>query len=357
MNIKIFSFKVFRDRVLPLIKSRRGKYGIALAFVLFCVIQLFSAPLLYWPESSRADFMDHKNPRVILTSPHGKFGEQQAHRYMCSALKKLGYSPVCVYSNALMFIISYFMDIDVCISSDEKMICPKNAFNCLIVHWGLNQVKKKYDALLSIVPENYAKKAFPNESIFPFYFSVPSTKFNDTPKTRLFFGGCIWDKYRKSIVRNLYELLDNTGYFDLYGVKNWDGNSYRGLIPFGEDTVLKIMEKCGVTLVIHSDNHFKNNIPTARIFEAAAASTVIISDRLPFIVENFGDSVLYIDRNKSPEEMFKQIDSHMQWILSHPREAVELARRSHETFIKKFSLDEIMKKVMESYKNLKKRNS
>ena len=336
------------------IKSSRFRYGIILVFVGLLGMNFFKSPLIHIPESSFTDFIQHKSPRVVLSAPYGKFGEQQAYRYLCSSLKKLGYSPVCIYGNALMFIISRFMDIDVCISSDQEMICPKSSYNCLIVHSKLKQTKKKYDAILSVISEAQAKKIFPDESIFPFYFSVPSTKFIDNPKTRLFFGGGIWDRYRKRIVKDLYKLLDDTGYFDLYGAKSLGINSYRGLIPLGEDSVLKVMRECGVTLVLHSNGHFLNDMPTARIFEAAAASTVVITDKLPFIVKNFGDSVLYIDRDKSPEEMFEQINSHMQWILSHPKEAIELARRSHEIFIKNFTLEQIMQKVMEGYKNSKK---
>lgn len=236
------------------------------------------------------------------------------------------------------------------------MICPKNSYNFFILHYMVNQIEQKYDAILSVISEEKSKKVSPNGLIVPFFFSVHSTKFCNSPKTRLFFGGDAWDKYRARDIVKLYKLLDHTGYFDLYGTKNFGLNSYRGFIPFGENTVLDSMKKSGITLVLHSTGHFKDDIPTARIFEAVAASTVVITDRLPFIVKNFGDSVLYIDRDKSPEEMFKQIDKHMKWILSHPQEAIELARRSHKIFTEKFTLEKIMKNVMKSYENSKKYN-
>ncbi|MDR0678755.1 MAG: hypothetical protein LBF24_00680, partial [Puniceicoccales bacterium] len=53
----------------------------------------------------------------------------------------------------------------------------------------------------------------------------------------------------------------------------------------------------------------------------------------------FGDSVLYVDQENEPEEMFRQIDGHMKWILTHPKEAVVLARRSHRIFVEKFPLE------------------
>ncbi|MBO7537528.1 MAG: glycosyltransferase family 1 protein [Alphaproteobacteria bacterium] len=357
MSFRFFGFANFKKQVNFLVKSKGFRYGAILILVILLGIKLSASHSIYIPKSSFFDFISHKNLRVILVSPFGKFGEQQAHRYMCSSLKKLGYSPICVYSDVLIHVISHLMDIDVCISSEQKMFCPENSYNCLIVHWRSKQIKKRYDAILSIIPEDQVREICPEGLIIPFFFSVPATKFSDNPKERLFFGGCIWDKYRKSVVRKLYEFLDNTNYFDLYGVKNLGISSYKGCIPFGENTVLKIMEKSGITLVLHSGEHFENNIPTARIFEAAAASTVVITDRLPFIVKNFGDSVLYIDRDKSPEEIFRQIDAHMQWILSHPQEAIELARRSHEIFLQNFTLEQIMKKVMDGYKNSKEKSN
>ncbi|MBO7454006.1 MAG: glycosyltransferase family 1 protein [Alphaproteobacteria bacterium] len=287
-----------------------------------------------------------------MVSSIGGIGERQAQRYMCSVLKNLGYTPICVYSDKLIKMLSVFTDVFIC--SDQNIFCPKNSYNYLIVHKDIPQIKKKYDAILSVVPEEKVKKLYPNGPIVPFFFSVHSTKFCDSPKTRLFFGGDSWDRYRSRDVAKLYKLLDNTGYFDLYGTKSFGLNSYKGFIPYGENTILDAMRKSGVALVLHSVGHFKDDIPTARIFEAIAASTVVITDRLPFIVKNFGDSVLYIDRDKSSEEMFKQIDAHMKWILSHPQKAIELARQSHEIFLKNFTLERIMKNVMERYENSKK---
>lgn len=350
-------------------KSKNYRYKVALFFCLICFftmilsrgilsIQLPSfqqlSLILYLPESNMSDFIKNKGKRVLLTAPYYGVAERQVYRYISSTLREMGYHPICIYNNAVIRILSNFIDMDVCISSSQGMVCPKNSYNFFILHYGIGQIKKKYDAVLSVVPEEKAKKLYPNGPIVPFFFSVHSTKFCDSPKTRLFFGGDSWDRYRSRDVAKLYKLLDNTGYFDLYGTKSFGLNSYKGFITYGENTVLDAMRKSGVALVLHSEGHFKDDIPTARIFEAIAASTVVITDRLPFIVKNFGDSVLYIDRDKSSEEMFKQIDAHMKWILSHPQKAIELAQRSHEIFLKNFTLERIMKNVMERYENSKK---
>jgi spore maturation protein CgeB len=93
--------------------------------------------------------------------------------------------------------------------------------------------------------------------------------------------------------------------------------------------------------------------PSARIFEAAAASSVIISDELPFTQKHFGDSVLYVDTTQSAEEMFRTIDGHVKWILSHPQEAQELARRSHQIFCEKFALEDFLARdVLDLYESV-----
>ena len=92
--------------------------------------------------------------------------------------------------------------------------------------------------------------------------------------------------------------------------------------------------------MLHSESHHKYKIPSGRIFEAVAASAVVITDRNPFVMEHFGDSLLYIDQTLSGDEMFNQIDAHVMWIQNHPEEALEMAKRAHQIFEEKFLLEQ-----------------
>jgi spore maturation protein CgeB len=112
------------------------------------------------------------------------------------------------------------------------------------------------------------------------------------------------------------------------------------------------MNNTGVTLILHDADHFLGRTPTARIFEAAAASTIIITDRNPFIEKNFRDAVLYIDQEKSAEELFQQIDSHMKWIKDNPEKALLLAKKAHEIFIQKYTLEAQLEKLVNLHKTL-----
>lgn len=318
------------------------------------ISKVFShANICYMPNASLMDFIKHKNLRILMVSPLSYLGERQTSIRISETLKSLGYCPICLYCSCFVPIVSSIFDIDICISHDPEVTHPKNAYNFIICSQSSNEFLSSYDAVLSSMPVENLRKILPNTSILQFYLSARATKFDDRPKKRLFYCGAPWDVYRSYSLTKVYKFLDTTDYFDVYGSKHWKEsgiiNSYRGFIPFGEDAVFNTMKKEGVSLVFHSEEHFKNNAPTSRIFEAAAASNVIITDRLPFIVENFGNSVLYIDRYASPEKLSKQIDDYMKWILSHPKEAVRLAQRSHEIFIEKFTLERMMKNLIEFY--------
>lgn len=358
--------------------SIKKKVAIVIGWLLLCVITFSGVfiyknkdmfknvikHVVYMPEGSIMDFIRYKNLRIFIFNPDGFFGEYQTSLRMCKVLKKAGYCPIYMKKSFLTTPLLKLVDIDLSISFYASTARLDRSFNYLILHKisqipSSNTYRKKapsidgYDGILSVIPVETIKKYKNHPNIIPFFLSAFSMTFCDSPKTQLFFGGFPWDEYRAQQIENLYHKLDATDYFYMYGPEKWrklNIKSYRGLIPFGADTVLKTMQKHGITLVIHSEGHFKNNIPTSRIFEAAAASCVIICDRLPFIVDNFGDSVLYIDRDASPEEMFKQIDNHMKWILSHQREAIELARRSHKIFTDKFTLEQQMQNVIDNYK-------
>jgi spore maturation protein CgeB len=146
-------------------------------------------------------------------------------------------------------------------------------------------------------------------------------------------------------------MLDQLPYFKVWGRKDYFGSlkSYQGIFPEEHKYAIGHVQNDGMILVLHSAEHILSSVPSGRIFEAAAASAVIISDRHPFVVREFGDSVLYIDQNASVEEMYKQIVQHVEWIHSHPKEAEKLARKSHHIFVDKFTLEKQFDKIIEAH--------
>jgi len=140
----------------------------------------------------------------------------------------------------------------------------------------------------------------------------------------------------------LYKLLSQSGFAKFYGLspnENIDIKDYMGAIPFDGTSVIDILQQQGIVLVFHSDIHNIESIPSSRIFEAAAASTVIICDENPFVKKHFGDSVFYIDTSASGESIFNQIKKHLHTIFQNPNGALKMAKKAHEVFIKKFTME------------------
>ncbi len=155
--------------------------------------------------------------------------------------------------------------------------------------------------------------------------------------------------------------LEDKGYLQVYGApKKWEflKSAYKGFIPANGYSFIKKMREAGVTLILHSSNHLRDSIPTSRIFEATAASTVIISDRHKFVEQEFGDCVLYVDTNQSAEHVSEEIDNHMQWIKNNPDKARELARCAHQIFQNRFTFEQqllnvaaVQESLMDSARN------
>jgi hypothetical protein len=180
-------------------------------------------------------------------------------------------------------------------------------------------------------------------------FTCPHRHYTHVEPRSLFYCGSNWDKTRKGLAyRKLFKLLDNRQDVAIYGPKkawNFLSHVYRGSLPFDGNSLIKAMQSAGIVLILHSESHIKGNSPTARIFEAAAASCVVISDLHPFVVKEFGDSVLYIDQTKEPEEILKQIEGHLNWVYENREEAIEMAKRAHRIFEERFTLEAQFQKL------------
>ena len=178
---------------------------------------------------------------------------------------------------------------------------------------------------------------------FPWYPSVQYRPYKECiPKKIFYFVGQWGNRCHDIKHKVLQSLLSQQDYSCFFGNPEMGclyKDVYKGEIPYGAETIQDHIFKLGVSLVLHSDIHIAHKIPSGRIFEAAGSSSVIISDMNPFIKENFGDSVLYVDQTASGEEMFAQIDAHMHWILTHQIEAQQMAERSYILFCEKFSLE------------------
>ncbi|MDE2410456.1 MAG: hypothetical protein KGM18_01640 [Sphingomonadales bacterium] len=193
-------------------------------------------------------------------------------------------------------------------------------------------------------------------------FLPPSRKvLTDNP--RLFYVGMNWEKIdgRASRHADLFGRLDDDECIDFYGpriasgVQTWKGfKCYRGEIPFDAgQALIKTINGTGVALTISSNVHQKSAIMTNRIFESAAAGAVIIADRNAFVERHFGDSVFMVDNEGDAGETYRQIKQVLAEVRRDPERAYDMAVRSQQIYLEKFSLDRRLLALVHSVEDRK----
>ena len=184
-------------------------------------------------------------------------------------------------------------------------------------------------------------------SDFPFLLSTHETEFIERPAgdRRLFYVGTRWDAGRHG---SLFEKLSKRVPLDVYGPANrWAGVdcNYRGEIRGDGRSLLVRLRDAGVALCVHSREHREWQLPTMRVFEAAAAGAVILADDIPMVREHFGRTILPVDFEQPLEVVVNQIAEHLEWINSHPLEATAMARQAHTIFRDRFCLERVFERL------------
>lgn len=179
---------------------------------------------------------------------------------------------------------------------------------------------------------------------------------------RVFYIGVNWERIVDSSRSDrrhggLLERLDANGRVDFYGVAKvcgiepWKGfRNYRGELPFDNGmSIIRTANRCGVSLVLSSPQHRASGLVSMRIFQACAARTVVISDDNPFIVENFGDTVLTFEYSTDPALTCERIERLIGWIEQHQEEAAAKAERAHRIFTERFALNRELGTLLERH--------
>ena len=80
-----------------------------------------------------------------------------------------------------------------------------------------------------------------------------------------------------------------------------------------------------------------------RLFEAAAAGALIITDDFEFPRQWFRDSALYVDAELPVPMVIEQIVSHIEWASRNREAANRLAKRSNDLFRQSLTLESMLK--------------
>lgn len=207
-----------------------------------------------------------------------------------------------------------------------------------------------------------AKRSFDeSQQFFPSVSenSILSPQLRTAPK--IFYCGMQWEKSSGLAKRHdiIFRGLDKSGVFCAFGpeeangLKPWEGyQSYRGSIPFDGQSIIREINKCGVALAISSMIHQDVAAMSNRIYEAAAAGAVIITDDNEFVRKHFGDSVLRITQDYGDQEaVLKQILEYYDWIVKNPEEALMKAKESQRVLVEKFTIETALKSLATNHIN------
>ena len=197
------------------------------------------------------------------------------------------------------------------------------------------------------------------------YPTAYRTEFNDAPKTQLFACGGNWDERGDAAYFRVYNLLGDAGYFHVRSkplgwqrnksTGQWLKKGYEGTLPMDGISPIEIGKQYGISLLLHGKVFRQTEAMSGKTLEICASSNVIISDKHPWVIREFGDNIYYIDVDNiesDPEGVFRQIDGHVRHIQNHQEEAIRKAKECHRIFCEKFSLEGELKKIQNLYEEI-----
>lgn len=289
---------------------------------------------------------------IAIVSKTSDVGEKEFISRLVIAAERLGISITTISAKNTNKVNYKYDFIIITTPAEYYHYCPNYLMVLHPMGWFENDKLKscyqQYDGYLTVLRQGkLAESLEPRLEWYPSTYSTPFS--SQMPKRLLHFISAWGSRKNDSKYKELYQNLDEINEVIFYGTKVPPGlelKKYKGSLPFDGKAVDEAIKDAGICLILHSQTHLDFGIPSGRIFEAAAASAVIISDMNSFIVEEFGDSVLYIDHLQSASNIGKQVQDHLEWILAHPIEAKDMAKRAHKIFCDRFSLEKQLTDLM-----------
>jgi hypothetical protein len=204
----------------------------------------------------------------------------------------------------------------------------------------INQFKNDFDRGFKGILFEPRISSFPTKDLNTSDISIMACGFNSAPPRNS-------QRYH-----DFYINLESKNILNAYGPSDsWfflKKGAWKGVLSFSIDdfSVINQIQKHGICLVTHSSYHLESGVPSCRIFESAAAGALCISDKHPFVIENFGDSVLYFDHTASAKEMSRQVEEHVRWARNNPEEAQLKANQARKIFDERLSLRPQVLKIL-----------
>lgn len=294
--------------------------------------------------------------RVALFEPFAidaEWAERELSLRMLSALGAKGWEAAIVRRVAEIetfdpdLVVSLHPQVTPKLTGHLTMACDWNPPQFHASHRFFAQNERSYDGWLTVnegMRRRMADLFWPTARPLvtaPMYPSSPALALEPRlgPDSRLFYIGSNWDGRRFPL---MLSLLAQEGVLALHGRRDrWEhlADAFSGALPFDGHSVIGRANACGMGLCLHLQPHVETGIPNMRIFELSAAGALTIAGHHPFIMEAFGDSVLYVDTTAGELETAEQILAHVAWARANPARGRAMARDAQAIFLEKFSLE------------------
>lgn len=378
-------YKTIAIIILLVIIALLGKYGYKFYYNIKFNYALEKAAKVSpstWDNKYESSSIKNKYNVAIITNNGGEFSYSEYFKY---AAERIGWNVRIYYNQTLgnepdilefdpdFIIFSQFSEATPDINTkiiahrSKKYILSfssidaiRNRFKWISIrdpYKTINNFKKLVsmaDGILTISPElDFYREIFEklNKPFYGLQILPLVPEFNNEPaepKNLMWLSGG-WDKFRssknyKQFIKNLSENVPMKVFGHYNSSSYLKPNIYGGYIAPGIENITAIQNN-GIYLLTHSDLHFKGGETNMRGFEAAAANAIVISDKHPFIVENFGNSFLYFDHDKDAKTMYNQVKTHIEWIKNNPQEAKLKAAKSHQIYLDKFTIEKDLQRI------------
>lgn len=180
----------------------------------------------------------------------------------------------------------------------------------------------------------------------------------DAEEAKVFYIGINWEKLASPAIGNqrhagLFRLLDDSGEFRFFGLEKqngfplWEGiASYQGHLPFDQGrSILRESARCGISLVLSSNQHIDSAVVSTRIFQAIAAGTIVISDRNSFVERHFGDCCYFFDYGRDARETCSNILDCIEQVRADWKQARARAEKAHQILGHCFDLEKQLENI------------
>ncbi|SMF89065.1 hypothetical protein SAMN02982917_6603 [Azospirillum oryzae] len=294
--------------------------------------------------------------RVALFEPFAtdaEWAERELSLRMLSALGAKGWEAAIVHRTAEIeafdpdLVVSLHPQVTPKLTGHLTMACDWNPPQLHASHRFFAQNERSYDGWLTAnegMRRRMADLFWPTARPLltaPMYPSSPALALEPRlgPNSRLFYIGSNWDGRRFPL---MLSILAQAGVLALHGRRDrWEylADAFTGELPFDGHSVIGRANTCGMGLCLHLQPHVETGIPNMRIFELSAAGALTIAGHHPFIMDAFGDSVLYVNTTAGELETAEQILAHVAWARANPARGRAMARDAQAIFLEKFSLE------------------